>query len=233
MEQVFKTRITEDFGIEHPIIQGGMMWVSQPKLVAAVSEAGGLVKGKVKSLVKGGLMVNVGVEAFLPGSQVDIIPPKDLNEYVGNVYEFKIVKVNDERQNVVLSRREVIEAERAERRQHLERAARDGDEGPGPEVGIDRGDGRQHEHADDAERPGGEAEIAGRADRDQRAQLGGRRAAVEIRHRLAVFVQHDARNRNHLRSFRATTSRDGKTKGRQHQGRSRRVRHHHDIAFPT
>jgi nitronate monooxygenase len=42
MAQVFKTRITEDFGIEHPIIQGGMMWVSQPELVAAVSEAGGL-----------------------------------------------------------------------------------------------------------------------------------------------------------------------------------------------
>ena len=42
MAQVFKTRITEDFGIEHPIIQGGMMWVSQPELVAAVSEAGGI-----------------------------------------------------------------------------------------------------------------------------------------------------------------------------------------------
>jgi nitronate monooxygenase len=41
MAQVFKTRVTEDFGIEHPIIQGGMMWVSQPELVAAVSEAGG------------------------------------------------------------------------------------------------------------------------------------------------------------------------------------------------
>ncbi|MCB1196721.1 S1 RNA-binding domain-containing protein, partial [bacterium] len=70
----------------------------------------------VKSVVKGGLMVNVGVEAFLPGSQIDIIPPKDLNEYVGNVYEFKIVKINDDRKNVVLSRREVIEAERAEQR---------------------------------------------------------------------------------------------------------------------
>ena len=42
MAQVFKTRVTEDFGIEHPIIQGGMMWVSQPEMVAAVSEAGGL-----------------------------------------------------------------------------------------------------------------------------------------------------------------------------------------------
>jgi small subunit ribosomal protein S1 len=84
--------------------------------IVKVFEDGGLVKGKVKSVVKGGLMVNVGVEAFLPGSQIDIIPPKDLNEYVGNVYEFKIVKVNDIRKNIVLSRREVIEAERAEQR---------------------------------------------------------------------------------------------------------------------
>lgn len=84
--------------------------------IVGVFRDGGLVKGKVKSLVKGGLMVNVGVEAFLPGSQVDIIPPKDLNEYIGKVYEFKIVKVNDERKNIVLSRREVIEAERSEQR---------------------------------------------------------------------------------------------------------------------
>ena len=66
------------------------------KIVGVFNE-GGLVKGKVKSVVKGGLMVNVGVEAFLPGSQIDIIPPKDLNDYIGNVYEFKIVKVNDDR----------------------------------------------------------------------------------------------------------------------------------------
>jgi len=95
--------------------------------IMAVYEAGGLVKGKVKSAVKGGLMVNVGVEAFLPGSQVDIIPPRDLQEYVGNVYEFKIVKVNDDRKNLVLSRREVIEAERAELRQEFLRTVTVGD----------------------------------------------------------------------------------------------------------
>ena len=88
---------------------------------------GGLVKGKVKSVVKGGLMVNVGVEAFLPGSQVDIIPPRDLNEYVGKVYEFKIVKVNDDRKNIVLSRREVIEAERADQRQRFLETVKEGD----------------------------------------------------------------------------------------------------------
>ena len=95
--------------------------------IVAVYKDGGLVKGKVKSVVKGGLMVNVGVEAFLPGSQVDIIPPKDLNEFVGNVYEFKIVKVNDERKNIVLSRREVIEAERSEQRQRFLETVKVGD----------------------------------------------------------------------------------------------------------
>jgi len=95
--------------------------------VVAVFREGGLVKGKVKSAVKGGLMVNVGVEAFLPGSQIDIIPPKDLNEYVGNTYEFKIVKVNDDRRNVVLSRREVIELERAEQRAEFLEGVKIGD----------------------------------------------------------------------------------------------------------
>ena len=94
--------------------------------IVGVYRDGGLVKGKVKS-VKGGLMVNVGVEAFLPGSQVDIIPPRDLNEYVGKVYEFKIVKVNDDRKNIVLSRREVIEAERADQRQRFLETVKEGD----------------------------------------------------------------------------------------------------------
>ncbi len=95
--------------------------------IVRVYEDGGLVRGKVKAVVKGGLTVNVGVEAFLPGSQVDIIPPKDLTEYVGNIYEFKIVKVNDDRKNIVLSRREVIEAERAELRQQFLRTVKVGD----------------------------------------------------------------------------------------------------------
>lgn len=95
--------------------------------IVGVYRDGGLVKGKVKSVVKGGLMVNVGVEAFLPGSQVDIIPPRDLNEYVGKVYEFKIVKVNDDRKNIVLSSREVIEAERADQRQRFLETVKEGD----------------------------------------------------------------------------------------------------------
>ena len=85
--------------------------------IASVYEDDGLIKGKVKSVVKGGLMVNIGVEAFLPASQIDIVPPKDLQQFVGNTYDFKIVKINDDRRNVVLSRREIIEQERSEKRQ--------------------------------------------------------------------------------------------------------------------
>src|SRR6185369_6597860 len=71
------------------------------------------------AVVKGGLLVNIGVEAFLPASQIDIIPPKNLGGLVGNTYDFKVVKINQERQNIVLSRRELIEQERTERRSRL------------------------------------------------------------------------------------------------------------------
>lgn len=87
--------------------------------ISAVFHNEGIIKGRVKAVVKGGLLVNIGVEAFLPSSQIDIIPPKDLNQFVGNTYDFKIVKLNDDRKNVVLSRRELIEQERSEKRQEF------------------------------------------------------------------------------------------------------------------
>ena len=85
--------------------------------IVGVYHGDGLIKGKVKGVVKGGLMVNIGVEAFCPGSQIDIVQPKDLSVFVGNTYDFRIVKINDDRRNVVLSRRELIERERSEKRQ--------------------------------------------------------------------------------------------------------------------
>jgi small subunit ribosomal protein S1 len=95
--------------------------------IASVFQGDGLIKGKVKSVVKGGLMVNIGVEAFLPASQIDIVPPKDLQQFVGNTYDFKIVKINDDRRNVVLSRRELIEQERSEKRQKFMEGVKIGD----------------------------------------------------------------------------------------------------------
>jgi len=87
--------------------------------ILSICKEGGTVAGKVKAIVKGGLLVNIGVEAFLPASQIDIIPPKNLTGFVGNTYDFKVVKINQERQNIVLSRRELIEQERNERRAKL------------------------------------------------------------------------------------------------------------------
>jgi len=87
--------------------------------ILTICNEGGVINGKVKAVVKGGLLVNIGVEAFLPASQIDITTPKNLQQYVGNSYDFKVVKINQERQNIVLSRRELIEQERTERRQKL------------------------------------------------------------------------------------------------------------------
>src|SRR5271156_298277 len=87
--------------------------------IVKVFQGDGLIKGKVKAVVKGGLTVNIGVEAFLPASQIDIVPPKDLQQFVGNTFRFKIGKVNQDQKNVVPPRRELIEAERAEKRQRF------------------------------------------------------------------------------------------------------------------
>ncbi len=87
--------------------------------IKAICEEGGRIKGRIKAAVKGGLIVNIGVEAFLPSSQIDVNTPSDLDAYVGQAHEFKVVKLNLERQNIVLSRRELIEEERAAQRAKL------------------------------------------------------------------------------------------------------------------
>ncbi len=80
---------------------------------------GSIIKGKVVSRVKGGLIVDVGVEAFLPGSQVDIGAVHDLDVFVGQEMDFKLIKINTERKNVVLSRREILEEARDSQRAKL------------------------------------------------------------------------------------------------------------------
>ena len=87
--------------------------------INSICEEGKIIEGRVKEVVRGGLMVNIGVEAFLPSSQIDVVPPRDLNALIGQKMEFKIVKLNSERQNIVLSRRELIEEERAEKRAEI------------------------------------------------------------------------------------------------------------------
>jgi len=73
---------------------------------------GSIVQGKVLRKVKGGLMVDIGMEAFLPGSQIDNKRIKNLDEYIDKTYDFKILKINTDRKNIVVSRRELLEEER-------------------------------------------------------------------------------------------------------------------------
>jgi small subunit ribosomal protein S1 len=82
---------------------------------------GSTIKGRIISRVKGGFSVDIGVRAFLPASQVDRAPGRNVYELIGTEHEFKIVKYDKRRWNVVLSQRAVVEAEReVQRRQRLE-----------------------------------------------------------------------------------------------------------------
>ena len=75
-------------------------------------ESGEIVNGFVKSRTKGGMIVDVfGIEAFLPGSQIDVKPIKDYDQFVGKTMEFKVVKINPEFKNVVVSHKALIEAD--------------------------------------------------------------------------------------------------------------------------
>ena len=75
-------------------------------------ESGEVVQGKIKSRTKGGMIAEVfGIEAFLPGSQIDVKPIRDYDEYVGRDMEFKVIKVNEAYRNVVVSHKALIEAD--------------------------------------------------------------------------------------------------------------------------
>ncbi len=81
---------------------------------------GCVVTGTIKNAVRGGLLVDIdGVEAFLPGSQVDVTPARDLTPYIGQTYEFKVIKISNERKNIIVSRRELIEGTLAEKKAEL------------------------------------------------------------------------------------------------------------------
>ena len=87
-------------------------------IVSGAYEKGVPVEGRVVEVVKGGLAVDVGVRAFLPGSQVDLRPVKNLASMVGQGIRAKVIKLNRRRGNVVLSRRALLEEEREDRRRH-------------------------------------------------------------------------------------------------------------------
>ena len=85
----------------------------------AAYQQGTTLKARVVAKVKGGLTVDIGVPAFLPGSQVDVRPVRDLDQFVGKVLEMRIIKMNSGRGNIVMSRRSVLEDEQRSRREAL------------------------------------------------------------------------------------------------------------------
>ena len=94
--------------------------------IAAAGE-GGVIEGKITGKVKGGMTVDVGVEAFLPASQVDLRPGGNMDRFIGQTYQFKILKLNRKRGNLVLSRRALLEEDRDKARTETLATLKEGD----------------------------------------------------------------------------------------------------------
>jgi len=107
--------------------EGGLVQISKrkadrirgwEKIISEKSE-GDSIDGKVMRKIKGGLLVDIGVPVFLPASQVDIRRPPDIGVFIGQTIEAQILKIDEERRNIVISRRKLIEDRRAEQRKKL------------------------------------------------------------------------------------------------------------------
>ena len=119
---------TVEVFIENPEDKNGQLVLSHAKArearswerVNAALEADEIVKGYIKCRTKGGMIVDVlGTEAFLPGSQIDVKPIRDYDTFVGKTMEFKIVKINQEFRNVVVSHKALIEAELEQQKKEI------------------------------------------------------------------------------------------------------------------
>jgi small subunit ribosomal protein S1 len=94
--------------------------------IAKIQEEDGTIEGRIESRVKGGMSVDIGVPAFLPYSQIDLRPVKDLDALIGQTFEFKILKFNRKRNNVVVSRRAILEEQRAKLREKMRNTLEEG-----------------------------------------------------------------------------------------------------------
>ncbi len=94
--------------------------------IAKIQEEDGTIEGRIESRVKGGMSVDIGVPAFLPYSQIDLRPVKDLDALIGQTFEFKILKFNRKRNNVVVSRRAILEEQRAKLREQMRSTLEEG-----------------------------------------------------------------------------------------------------------
>ncbi|MFN8369762.1 MAG: 30S ribosomal protein S1 [Bacteriovoracaceae bacterium] len=94
--------------------------------ISEACEKGESVEGTVIAKVKGGLSVDIGVKAFLPGSQIDIRPTRNLDKFIGKMMQFKVIKFNKKRGNIVLSRRAILQDERGKLRSETLTAIQEG-----------------------------------------------------------------------------------------------------------
>jgi len=116
-----------DFCIENPEDENGMPMLSKTKAdrirnwehVQKVYEEDGVIEGVITRRVKGGLKVDIGIDAFMPASQLSFRPVGDLERFIGQKLEFKIIKLTRRRRNVVVSHRKLIEERRIEEKRRL------------------------------------------------------------------------------------------------------------------
>ena len=124
---------TFDVFVERRKDEGGLL-LSRDKAIAikvweaiaTIQEADETIEGKIENRVKGGMSVNIGVPAFLPYSQIDLRPVKDLDALIGESFDFKILKFNRKRNNVVISRRAILEEARSELREKMRSVLEEG-----------------------------------------------------------------------------------------------------------
>jgi small subunit ribosomal protein S1 len=114
--------------------ENGMVVLSKDKAdmlrawndISRAAENEELIEGTIIAKVKGGLSVDIGVKAFLPGSQIDLRPVRNMDAYIGKKYKFKVIKFNKKRGNIVLSRRALLEEERENLRSQTLDAMKEG-----------------------------------------------------------------------------------------------------------
>jgi small subunit ribosomal protein S1 len=114
--------------------ENGMIVLSKDKAdmmrawtdISKAAENEEVIEGVVIAKVKGGLSVDIGVKAFLPGSQIDLRPVRNMDSYIGKKYKFKVIKFNKKRGNIVLSRRALLEQERENLRNQTLDAMKEG-----------------------------------------------------------------------------------------------------------
>ena len=122
----FKIGDTFEVFVEKRKEEGGLLLSREKAIgikvweeIAKIQADDGTIEGRIDSRVKGGMSVDIGVPAFLPYSQIDLRPVRDLDALIGQSYQFKILKFNRKRNNVVISRRAILEADRDKMRESM------------------------------------------------------------------------------------------------------------------